>query len=49
MSRLILACYARVIAVYPKSFRSRYGRELLLFMRDYARDHHRRAGHQEPR
>jgi len=40
MNRIILACYERLIFVYPRSFRAHYGRELLLFMRDYARDHH---------
>ena len=38
MNRVILACYERLIFVYPKSFRAHYERELLLFMRDYARD-----------
>ena len=39
MTRVLLACYQYFLRLYPRGFRIRYGREMQLFMRDYARDH----------
>jgi len=39
MTRVLLACYQHFLRLYPRSFRIRYGREMQLFLRDYARDH----------
>jgi hypothetical protein len=39
MKRLLLASYAYFLAIYPRDFRKRYGREMQLFMREYAREH----------
>jgi hypothetical protein len=39
MKRLLLACYAHFLTIYPRNFRRQYGREMQLYMRDYAREH----------
>jgi hypothetical protein len=38
MKKLLLACYAHLLRMYPRVFREHYGREMQMFMRDYARD-----------
>ena len=38
MKKLLLSCYAQLLNMYPRKFREHYGREMQLFMRDYARD-----------
>jgi hypothetical protein len=38
MKKLLLSCYAHLLRMYPRTFREHYGREMQLFMRDYARD-----------
>jgi hypothetical protein len=39
MKRLLLISYAYFLAIYPRGFRKRYGGEMQLFMREYAREH----------
>jgi hypothetical protein len=39
MKRLLLSSYAYFLAIYPRDFRKRYGREMQLFIREYAREH----------
>jgi hypothetical protein len=39
MKRLLLISYAYFLAIYPRDFRKRYGGEMQLFMREYAREH----------
>src|SRR5688500_531665 len=38
MTRILLACYKHFLQLYPRSFRVHYGREMQMFMRDYARE-----------
>lgn len=38
MKTLLFWCYAHLLRMYPRKFREHYGREMQLFMRDYARD-----------
>lgn len=38
MKKYLLRCYAEFLRLYPVRFRVHYGREMQMFMRDYARD-----------
>ena len=38
MTKFLLTCYAQFLRLYPHRFRVHYGREMQLFMRDYARE-----------
>jgi hypothetical protein len=39
MKHLLVTAYAYFLAIYPRNFRKRYGREMQLFVREYAREH----------
>lgn len=39
MKQLLLTAYTYFLTIYPRNFRKRYGREMQLFMREYAREH----------